>query len=369
MTTSRTQLWPNYAAGYTQSKTIGGALCSPYIHYNTPNDLSLTMELNTTFVGLQLRSPIIIGSSGLSKNLSKLRALIEAGAGAVVLKSLLEEQILHEEQRMLQDSGDYYTEAQDYISHYVRSEEVNRYLDMIRQYKRELDVPIIASICCYKPDSWIDFAQQIAQAGADALELNIMRVETDLFFDPIRSEELYVETVRRLKELTSLPLIVKLSRYHTALPALVDKLRAAGADAVTLFNRSYQPDIDLEHERLSSADVFTQPADFADSLRFTALVSGLVPQIEISTSGGVSPWAEVVKSLLAGASSVQMCSALYKHGAPAIVDAIVGVQMWMQSKGYKSVDELKGRLNSTSGGESNAFERVQFMRYFGSKTV
>lgn len=323
------------------------------------------MDISTSFVGLQLQSPIIVGSSGLSKNIGKLRAFVEAGAGAVVLKSLLEEQIQHEVQRMVHQTGDYYTQAEDYIAHHVRAEETTRYLEHIRQCKRELGVPIIASLCCYQLDSWVSFARDIEQAGADALELNIMRVETDLFFDPIASEQLYVSLVRHLREQISIPLIVKLSRYHTALPALVDKLHTAGADAVTLFNRAYQPDIDLEHECLSSADVLTQPTGFSESLRFTALVSSLVPQVQIATSGGVTSWAEVAKALLAGAGAVQMCSALYREGAPAIVNAIAGLKMWMQRKGYQQVDELKGRLGMMSVGQPNAFERVQFMRYFG----
>lgn len=322
-------------------------------------------ELKTTFVGLELQSPIIIGSSGLTRNIEKVKEMADAGAGAVILKSLFEEQIENQGQAM-QAEGDY-TEAADYIAHYIRAEEVGRYIDLIARYKKTLSIPVIASICCLKSDSWVDFASRIEQAGADALEVNIMRLETDLFYDAKTGEELYVNIVQELKKHITIPIIVKLSKYHTALPSLVDKLRAAGAEAVTLFNRTYQTDINLETEEFSSGDVLTHDGDFSDSLRFTAIVSGAIKGIEISTSTGVYGWDHVAKSLLAGAQTTQMCTTLYRHGAQAITDALTGLQLWMQRRGYESIDEVRGRLNAGSIGDTSLFERVQFMKYFGNK--
>lgn len=323
------------------------------------------MDVRTSFVGLSLQSPILIGSSGLTRNLDRVKAMAAAGAGAVILKSLFEEQIEAQSEAM-QGEADY-TEAADYIAHYVRAEEVGRYLDQIARYKRELPIPVIASINCLRADSWVDFAERIEQAGADALEVNIMRLETDLFYDHHAGEALYIDIVKMLRSKVRIPVIVKLSRYHTALPALVDKLRAAGASAVTLFNRSYQPDINLDSEELTSADVFTHTGDFADTLRFTALVSGAVNGLEISTSTGVYGWQEVAKSLLAGGQTAQMCTALYKGGPSAIAEALDGLKMWMQKRGYHSIDEMRGRLNAKAQGEANVFERVQFMKYFGGR--
>lgn len=322
-------------------------------------------ELKTTFVGLDLQSPIIIGSSGLTRNIDKVKEMADAGAGAVILKSLFEEQI--ENQGLAMQTQADYTEATDYITHYIRAEEVGRYVDLISRYKKTLSIPVIASICCLRSDSWIDFASRIEQAGADALEINIMRLETDLFYDAKSGEELYINIIKDLKKHVSIPIIVKLSKYHTALPALIDKLRASGADAVTLFNRSYQTDINLETEELSSGDVLTHDGDFSDSLRFTAIVSGIVKGIEISTSTGVYGWDHVAKSLLAGAQTTQMCTALYRNGHQAISDSLTGLQLWMQCRGYESIDEIRGRLNSESIGDTNLFERVQFMKYFGNK--
>lgn len=323
------------------------------------------VDISTSFVGLSLKSPIIVGSSGLTRSLDKVKAFAEAGAGAVILKSLFEEQI-EAQVASLSEHNDY-TEGAEYLAHYVRAEEVGQYLELIRKYKEELDIPVIASVCCMRSSSWFDFAEQVQAAGADALEVNIMKIECDLFYDPLVTEQGYISLVKELRSRLHIPIIIKLSRYHTALPSFVDKLRAAGASAVTLFNRTYQIDINLDTETLSSGAVFSHEGDFVETLRFTALVSGAIKGIEISASTGVYTWEEVVKAILAGATTTQMATALYKQGASAISLAIEGLKAWLEEHGYLSLDEVCGRLNATQTGQSNAYERVQFMRYFGGQ--
>lgn len=323
------------------------------------------VDISCSFVGLHLPSPIIVGSSGLSRSLDKAKAFQEAGAGAIILKSIFEEQI--ESQVALLSQSNDYTEATDYLAHYVRSEKVGSYLRQIKLFKSELSIPIIASICCMRSESWFDFAEQIQTAGADALEVNIMRIETDLFFNYNNYEQSYVQLISELRKRIKLPIIVKLSRYHTALPALVDKLRAAGADAVTLFNRSYQADINLDKEELTMGDVFSHSGDFADTLRFTAIVCGAIKGIELSASSGVYGWQELTKAILAGATTAQMATVLYKQGATAIRDTLDGLKMWLQGHGYHNLEEVRGRLNAQQTGQSNQYERVQFMRYFGQE--
>lgn len=323
------------------------------------------IDISTSFAGLQLPSPVVVGSSGLSRSLDKLRAFAAAGAGAVILKSLFEEQIEAQVATLAQHND--YTEGAEYLAHYVRHEELGQYLELIQQTKQALSIPVIASICCMRSSSWLDFAERLASAGADALEVNIMQVETDLFYDPVQSEEAYVRLVQELKRRLSIPLIIKLSHHHTALPALVDKLRAAGAAGVTLFNRSYQTDIDLEREELKAGEPFSHPGDFAETLRFTALTSGAIKGIDISASTGVYSWQELTKALLAGASTAQMATALYKEGAGAISQALDGLKAWMQAHGYHTIEELRGRLNASATGQSNRYERVQFMRYYGAQ--
>lgn len=323
------------------------------------------VDIKTTFAGLALKSPIIVGSSGISRSLNKVKGFAAAGAGAVILKSLFEEQIEAQVASLGQHND--YTEGAEYLAHYVRAEEIGQYIEQIKNFKSTLDIPVIASICCMRSESWFDFAKQIEAAGADALEVNIMKVETDLFFNPVSAEQGYITLVQELRSRVSIPIIIKLSRYHTALPALVDKLRAAGASAVTLFNRSYQLDIDLDQEELSSGDVFSHKGDFAETLRFTAITSGSVKGIDISASTGIYTWEEVVKAILAGATTTQMATVLYKEGADAIAKAVEGLKTWLQEHGYLSLDEICGRLNSSHTGQSNIYERVQFMRYFGGQ--
>lgn len=322
------------------------------------------VDISTTFAGLSLKSPLILSSSGLTRQVGRTKSFVEAGAGAVVLKSLFEEQILMQTDHLVSQND--YPEANDYIASYVRQEAVDAYLQLIREMKAELDVPVIASINCSQPGAWVEFADQICAAGADALEVNIMRLETELFFDAEAAEERYLSIVSSLVG-RGLPIIVKLSRQHTNLPVLVDKLRATGAAAVTLFNRPYQLDIDLDREQIIGGEVFTHEGDFAETLRFTGLVRGLVPEIDLAASTGVYTWQELTKAILAGADVGQMCTAVYKQGASAIVEALKGLRYWMMEHGYQSLDELRGRLSYTAVGDPSLFERLQFMKYFSNK--
>ncbi len=318
------------------------------------------VDLQTSFAGLSLQSPLIIGSSGLTRNINHAVAYAEAGAGAVILKSLFEEQIVMHTEHLIAKND--YPEANEYIASYVRTEAIEDYLKLIREAKERLSVPVIASINCSGAGGWTEFAERIAEAGADALEVNVMRLETELYVDPAAIEAYYLSIVTALAG-KGLPLIVKLGRHHTCLPMLVDKLRAAGAAAVTLFNRSYQVDIDLTREQLIGGEVFSHEGDFTETLRFTGLIRGQVPGVGISSSSGVYTWEELTKALLAGADTVQMCTAVYKKGAEAISEALKGLRYWMMDHGYQSVSELRGRLSYATVPDPSLFERIQFMKY------
>lgn len=323
------------------------------------------INMQTQYAGLTLRNPIIVGSSGLTIKPERNKEFEKAGAGAIVLKSLFEEQIEMHGDSLLQETD--YPEAADYIHQYVKANQVNNYLDLIKSTKDACTIPIIASINCYKADAWIDFARQIELAGADALELNIFYMETSLTDGYEEMRDLYVNIIRKVKETVSIPIIVKLGKYFNNIPAVVNTLKVNGADGVVLFNRFYQPDIDINHRQIVSGNVFSHHSDLSDTLRWTAIVSGMIPGISIAASTGIHEWDDVVKCLLTGASAIQICSALYTHGSEVIPQMLTGLEEWMQHANFKSISQFRGTLNYANIKDPAMYERSQFMKYFSNR--
>ena len=323
------------------------------------------IDIKTQYAGLTLRNPIIVGSSGLTNKAERNRDFEKAGAGAIVLKSLFEEQIEMQSEALMQDSD--YPEAADYIRGYVKANQVNDYLELIKKSKELCTIPIIASINCYKADAWIDFARQIELAGADALELNVFFMETELTEDFESIRDTYVSIIRKVKETVSIPVIMKIGKNYSNIPSLVNLLKVNGADGVVLFNRFYQPDINIDTMTYSAGDVFSTPADLSNGLRWTAIASAQVPQTDYAISGGVHDGKAIVKAILAGASAVELCSVIYQRGNQAIADMTNEMTQWMNRQGYKDISEFKSSMNALSTGASNPFERTQFMKYFSSK--
>ena len=323
------------------------------------------IDIKTQYAGLTLRNPIIVGSSGLTNKAERNRDFEKAGAGAIVLKSLFEEQIEMQSEALMQDSD--YPEAADYIRGYVKANQVNDYLELIKKSKELCTIPIIASINCYKADAWIDFARQIELAGADALELNVFFMETELTEDFESIRDTYVSIIRKVKETVSIPVIMKIGKNYSNIPSLVNLLKVNGADGVVLFSRFYQPDINIDTMTYSAGDVFSTPADLSNGLRWTAIASAQVPQTDYAISGGVHDGKAIVKAILAGASAVELCSVIYQRGNQVIADMTNEMTQWMNRQGYKNISEFKSSMNALSTGASNPFERTQFMKYFSSK--
>lgn len=322
--------------------------------------------LQTRYAGLNLPTPIIVGSSGLTGRVDKNKEFEKAGAGAIVLKSLFEEQIAMQSDWMLQNSD--YPEANDYIRSYVKSNQVSDYIKLIQESKKTCTIPIIASINCYKADAWTDFAHQIEMAGADALELNIFTIDTDINSEPGVLEKSYISILRKVKEAINIPVTVKMGKNFSNIPSLVNSLYGNGAAAVVLFNRFYQPDIDINKLQMVSGQVFSAHSDIADTLRWTGIVSGKVPQISLAASTGVHDWEDVIKCILAGASAVQLCSTIYQHGSEIISQIKSSIEEWMTSTGYTSIADFKGKLDiSSSISDPSLYERVQFMKYFSNR--
>lgn len=323
------------------------------------------IDIKTQYAGLTLRNPLIIGSSGLTNNAERNKEFEKAGAGAIVLKSLFEEQIEMQSDSLMQDSD--FPEAVDYIRGYVKANQVSSYLDLIKSTKEQCTIPIIASINCYKSDVWIDFARQIELAGADALELNVFFLETDLDFCSEKMRDTYVSIIRKVKETVSIPVIVKMSKMVGNIPALAHTLTVNGADGIVLFNRFYQPDIDINNMQIVSGNVFSNHSDLSDTIRWTGIVSGKIPGINIASSTGIHDWEDVVKCLLAGASAVQMCSAVYTHGSEIISQVLTCVEEWMNQAHYQSLDQFRGKLNYANIPNPAMYERSQFMKYFSNR--
>ena len=322
------------------------------------------INLSTSFAGLSLKSPIIVSSSGLTSSVDRIKKLAAAGAGAVVLKSLFEEQISYEIQNV--SEGHDYPEAQDYIRTYARENSLGEYLSLVRQAKEAVDIPVIASINCVSAAEWTDFAGKIADAGADALELNI-------YFLPIRKdrdhrdyEKSYLDLVSTVKKKTVIPLIIKLGNGFSNITWMVDQLYKRGVAAVVLFNRFYAPDINTDDLSFGSAEVLSSPAELRNSLRWIGIVSSQVDQLDLAASTGVHSGMAVVKQILAGAKAVQVCSVLYRNGLDYIRDMTAEMKKWMEKNNYKSPDDFRGKMNYGSLKDPSVYERAQFMKFFSS---
>lgn len=322
------------------------------------------MKLNTTFAGLALKNPIIISSSGLTNTPAKNKSLEEAGAAAIVLKSLFEEQIMIQTNEMATYDS---PEADDYLQTYIRSNAISDYVTLIKESKKLCNIPIIASINCYSNGEWTSFATYMQEAGADAIELNIMSIETSKEYKYGELEQTYIDIVNNVKKKVSIPVIVKLASNLTNPIALINQLYANGVDGIVLFNRFYQPDININNLTFTTGEVFSHASDLSNGLRWTAIASTEVPKAQYAISGGVHKGASVIKAILAGASSVEVCSSVYKLGEGEISKMIIDLSTWMKDKKYTSIDDFKGKMNAIKAGKSNPFERTQFMKYFSSK--
>ena len=318
--------------------------------------------LETNFAGLKLKNPFIVSSSNLTNSAEKNKKWENAGVGAVVLKSLFEEEIEAEADWMNEGT---HAEELDYLQTYHRAHRLEEYLRLIKETKAVCTIPVIASINCYQLTEWTDFAKQIEKAGADAIELNIMSVCSELDYEYGAYERLHIEIIKRIKQVVSLPVIVKLGRNLTNPIPLIHQLYANGVAGVVLFNRMAAPDFNIETLKFANAEALGHPSDLYESLRWIGLASERVPALSYAASGGVTDGASLVKALLAGASAVEVCSALYRHGAPQVQEMLAFLSEWMAQHNYTKVSDFKGLMNAEKTGSASAFARSQFFKQFG----
>ncbi len=322
-------------------------------------------DLSTTYMGLKLKSPVIIGSSGLTNSVEKIKEIERAGAGAVVLKSLFEEQIKHDIRRMFshQDMSGAYTEADDYIANYSRVHKVEEYLNLIRGCKESTSFPVIASVNCVSASEWVSFSKNIEIAGADALELNVFVLPADVSKEAADFEKLYFDLLAKVKKEIKIPVAMKISSHFTDLGNMVKKLGWAGANGMVLFNRFFSPDIDIDKRCMAVGSIYSSPDEIATSLRWIGLLAGKV-QVDLCASTGVHDGVGVIKQLLAGAQAVQVCSAIYQKGVPHIRIIIEEIVSWMEKNQHDKISDFAGKMSSKALGSSTSFTRVQFMKHF-----
>lgn len=323
------------------------------------------IDLSTNYMGLSLRSPVIVGSSGLTRNLENLEEIERRGAGAVVLKSLFEEQIKVDIRKVFSydDVQSAYTEADDYIKNYARTHTLNEYLTLIQEAKKRLSIPVIASINCVTGNEWPVFAKEIETAGADALELNVFVLPADVEEDGRAVEATYFEIIENVKKLVTIPIALKISYHFSGLAEMIKRLSWTGIKGLVLFNRFFNPDINVDTLRISASNLYSRPEEITTSLRWIAIMSGKV-QCDLCASTGVHDGTGVVKQLLAGAHAVQVCSVLYKNGF-AHLDVIHDeIRSWMQKQQFTSIDQFRAKLSHKKSDSPTAYHRVQFMKHF-----
>jgi dihydroorotate dehydrogenase (fumarate) len=321
-------------------------------------------DLSTKYMGLSLSNPFIVASSSLTKSVDGVRKCADAGAGAVVLKSLFEEQIAVQAKDMEENLWLYgHTEAFEYVSKMAMPLGPRAYLQLIEGAKAAVGIPVIASLNCITPRWWTDFAKQIEGAGADALELNISVMPSDPERTSEDIERIYLDIVESLEGSIRIPLAVKIGPYFTSVARMAREFSARGVSALVLFNRFYQIDFDTEKIGIVPGLRFSSPDEISLPLRWIALMAGNV-NCDLAASTGVHDGAGLVKQLLAGATAVQVCSVLYEKGIDHISTIIGEVEAWMQAHGFERIEDFRGMLSREVTERPELYERLQYIKLF-----
>jgi len=323
------------------------------------------MDLSTTYMGLTLKNPLVPSAAPVSETVDKIRQLEDAGAAAVVMFSIFEEQVRQEAELLDQrltagtesfaESLSYFPAAEEY---HVGPEE---YLETIRKAVKAVDIPIIGSLNGSSPQGWISYARHIQEAGAKGLELNLYHIPTDPELTGADVEQQYLDVLSAVKSAVTIPVALKLSPFFSSMANMARSFDQAGADALVLFNRFYQPDLDLENLVVSSTLNLSSPDEMRLPLRWVAILCGRI-KANLAATTGVHTVREVVKYLLAGADVVQTTSALLKKGIRHLTTLVEDLDHWMEENEYESVRQLKGVLSQRSVADPTAFERANYIK-------
>lgn len=322
-------------------------------------------DLSTTYLGLHLKNPLVASASPLSKKLDRVRQLEDAGASAVVMYSLFEEQIMYEGQQLdhyLDRNAHSYAEALSYFPDMERYNlEPELYLEHLARLKRSVSIPVIGSLNGASSGRWIDYAHKIEQAGADALELNLYYLPTDPSLSAEELETNYANLVKEVRARVNIPLALKLSPFFTALPHVARRFTAAGASGLVLFNRFYQPDFNLETLEVTPHLMLSTSQELLLPLRWIAILYGRI-EADFALSSGVHTAHDAIKALMAGASVVMMASELLEWGIKRLTRILLDLRSWMEEYKYESIAQMKGSMSQRAVAEPAAFERANYMK-------
>jgi dihydroorotate dehydrogenase (fumarate) len=326
-------------------------------------------DLTTDYMGLSLPSPLVVASSALSNRVENLEAAEGHGAGAVVLRSLFEEQLEATNSR-LEEAAARHADSSPEARTYFPPQRVgpHEYLSLVERAKKAVDIPVIASLNCCDAGSWTGYARDIASAGADALEINLYAVEADPTVSGAEVEKRYLDVVRAIRAVVKVPIAVKLSPYFSSLAHLAVQLEGAGAQGLVLFNRFLQPDISLDRMAPQSTMTLSSPAEALLPLRWMGLLHGRV-KAHLAASTGVYDAAGALKQILAGARVVQLASTLVKNGVPHLGTIASGIEEWMDKRGHSNLGEIRGTLSQAAISDPGAFERAQYVHLILSQNV
>jgi dihydroorotate dehydrogenase (fumarate) len=329
----------------------------------------IKMDLTTTYMGLKLKNPLVPSASPLGRDISTVRRMEDVGAAAVVLESLFEEQIIHEKFEMdhfLAQGTESFAEA---TSYFPESDMYNfgpdEYLSHIQKCKEAVDIPIIASLNGVSTGGWTEYARKIQEAGADALELNSYYLATDPMKEPRAIEDNYIEVLKAVKNAVTIPVALKLSPFFTSLSYMATRFDEVGVDALVLFNRFYQPDIDLENLEVMPNLVLSSSESMRLPLRWIAILYGKIKASMAATTGIHTP-EDALKMIMAGADVTQLCATLLQNGIERITQIQDGMVKWMEDHEYESLKQMKGSMSHKSVAEPAAFERANYMRVLKS---
>jgi dihydroorotate dehydrogenase (fumarate) len=319
-------------------------------------------DIKTDYLGLSLANPIIITSSRLTATLDGVKRCEDAGAGAVVLKSIFEEQIDFDSAKMLEGAdASYHADAYDFFANTSKDYYIDRYLELVEQAKASLSIPVIASVNCIHSGSWIDYAHRFQEVNADALEMNVYIIPSDASKTPEHIEQEYDRLVKEVRSKITIPLALKIGQQFTALANRLRRFEMLGVDALVLFNRFYRTDIDINKELMVPGKVLSVPEESAIPLQWTALSSGEL-DLDICANSGIFTGEDMIKQLLAGAACVGICSAVMKHGHGVIDTMNKDLEQWMDRKGYQSIADFKGKLCQENLEHPDLWERSQYVK-------